>query len=368
MQIGERLRIARDAIGCTLEKTAEETGIGQSSLCEFENGKREPRFSQLSRLAEFYKRPIEFFLSDNSPVGAAMLWRDPPSREEQIKKTEAEFRQRCEQFHRLEVLMAEPKATDLPQAKGSREKFSYRDGAQLAEEFQKQFLLSEIPSGLLRQVLEEKFRVKIFHLAFSGSAISVLSPEFGAAVLLNSQNKLWRRNSDLAHELFHLLTWNIFRDPNPSTCAASETEEKLADAFASRLLLPTDAVKNRIDDLKDAKGQISMERLDEIAREFGVSLKALLWRLLYLYNKSAEEIQQYIKEAEKLRLTRPPRQSDLPDNLPERYCSLAVRALQEGKLSLLQFAKYMGLTYKEAQECLMSRENEVDEKVSIPVA
>ena len=40
MNIGERLKIARNAIGYTLEKASQESGIGQSSLSEFENDKR----------------------------------------------------------------------------------------------------------------------------------------------------------------------------------------------------------------------------------------------------------------------------------------------------------------------------------------
>jgi Zn-dependent peptidase ImmA (M78 family)/DNA-binding XRE family transcriptional regulator len=368
MQVGERLRIARNAIGYTLEKTAAETGIGQSSLSEFENGKREPKFSQLSRLAELYKRSVEFFLSSEPLIEDVMLWRDAPAQEEQIKETEGEFRQLCEQYHRLELLMGESKAVSLPQAQGSRDTFSYKDACRLAEGFQEQFLHGEIPSTSIRQVLEEKFHVKIFHLPIVGSAISTLSLEFGPAVLLNSQSRLWRRNFDLAHEMFHLFTWSIFRDPVCQGGPASEQEEKLANVFASRLLLPTDAVKNRIEDFANDKGQISLEALDEIAREFGVSLDALLWRLLYLYNKPVEEIQGYLKGAEKVRLVRPLRQSDQPDKLPERYCGLAVRALREGRLSLIQFANYMGLSYKKAEEYLVDEGDLTNEEVSVSVA
>lgn len=367
MQVGDRLRIARNAIGYTLEKTAAETGIGQSSLSEFENGKREPRFSQLSRLAELYRRSVDFFLSNEPLIEGVMLWRDAPAQEEQIKETEAEFRQLCEQYHKLDLLMGESKAVNLPQAQGSRETFNFRDASRLAEGFQEQFLHGEIPSASIRHVLEEKFHVKIFHLPITGSAISTLSLDFGPAVLLNSQSRLWRRNFDLGHEVFHLLTWGVFRDPGCQSGQASEHEEKLANAFASRLLLPTDAVKNRIEELADNKGGISLEMLDEIAREFGVSLDALLWRLLYLYNKPVEEIQRYLEEAQKVRLVRPPRQSDQPDKLPERYCGLAARALREGKLSLIQFGKYMGLSYKKAEEYLVDEGDLADEEVSIPV-
>ena len=64
MQIGERLRIAREAIGLTLEQAANESRIGASSLSEFENNKREPKFSYLSKLADIYRRPVEFFFAE----------------------------------------------------------------------------------------------------------------------------------------------------------------------------------------------------------------------------------------------------------------------------------------------------------------
>ena len=64
MDIGARLKIAREAVGYTLDRVENESGIGASSISDFENEKREPKFSQLSKLAEIYKRSIDFFLAD----------------------------------------------------------------------------------------------------------------------------------------------------------------------------------------------------------------------------------------------------------------------------------------------------------------
>jgi len=368
MQIAERLRIARSAVGYTLENASAKTGIGPSSLSDFENGKREPRFSQLSKLAQLYKRRVEFFLSSEPLIEDRMLWRDRPSAADEIKEAEATFRQLCEQYHRLELLSGGPKTVAWPQPDVKRDEFSFRDAGSLADRFLREYLLGDIPSASLKRVLEERFRVKIFHLDFPGSAISTWSRVWGPCILLNSKSKLWRRNFDLAHELFHLLTWGVFRDADSETSEPDEQEEKLANAFASRLLLPTDPVKARIEQSTDEAGRTNLELLDEIAREFGVSLDALLWRLMYLYNKRVEDIQKYIEQAKKIKITRPPRQSDEPDALPERYCSLAIRALNEGKLSLIQFAKYMGLSFKTAQKYLVDKGDLTNEEISISVA
>ena len=368
MDIGKRLKIAREAIGYTLQRAAEESGIGKSSISEFENAKREPKFSHLSRLAQAYRRTIDFFLADKLPVEEFMLWRKEPDSEQEKKRVEAEFRQLCEQYHRLELCTGQvPKAT-LPMSDVSEpEDFGYRQAGLLAEKAQREFLLGDVPSASLKRLLEEKYHVKIFHLDFAGSAISIKSPVFGSAVLLNKANKEWRRNFDLAHELFHLLTSDIFRKGDTASGEPSDFEEKLANAFASRLLLPTDPVKEKIEAAMSTQGTISFEALDEIAREFGVSLDALLWRMLYLYGKSPEQIQAYVEKAKQVKVNRPARRSDEPDELPERYCTLALKALRDGKLSLMQFAKYMGISYKKAQEYLTEDEDFTDEKVSISV-
>ena len=369
MNIGHKLRVSREGSGYTLRQVSAQAEIGESTLSDLENSKREPKFSQLSRLADIYKRPIEFFLMDDIPGENVMLWRDTPSTEDEKKKTEAEFRQLCEQYHRLEVLMGEAKKPKLPGPEVSEPgEFGFQQADNFARKVQNQLCLGDIPSTSLKQVLEENLYVKIFHLDFAGSAISTKSEEFGSAILLNRNNRLWRRNYDLAHELFHVLTWDIFRKAPLSANKPSEFEEKLANAFASRLLLPTDSVSERIDQVKGSGTTVTLEQLDEVAREFGVSLDALLWRMLHLYGTPAEKIQKYIQQGSQLKTCRPPRLSDEPDKLPERFCSLAIRALRDGKLSLMQFAKYMGISYKKTQDFLADQEAFTDEKVSISVA
>jgi Zn-dependent peptidase ImmA (M78 family) len=364
MDIGSKLKIARDAIGYTLERVEKESGIGTSSLSDFENEKREPKFSQLSRLAELYRKSIEFFLTDQPITTEIMLWRERPIDEGVAKETEARFTQFCEQYRKLEKLTGEVKDVEFPHIDIKAEQFTYREANFLAEKVQKEFGLGDIPSASLKQTLEENYYVKIFHLSFPSSAISQLSPVFGPAILLNKNSKLWRRNFDLAHELFHILTWHIFR----GNIEHDDRKEQLANAFASRLLLPTDVVKNRIESAVNENHEISFEALEEIAREFGVSLDALIWRLLYLYNKPAEQIEQFIARAKSIADNLPPRKSDEPEELPERYWRLATKALREGKLSLMRFAKYVGISYKDAQEFMTEDEDFKDGKISIPAA
>jgi Zn-dependent peptidase ImmA (M78 family)/transcriptional regulator with XRE-family HTH domain len=366
MGIGQRLKTARETIGYTQRKVSELTGVGESSISEFENNEREPKFSQLSKLAEAYKRSIDFFLTDSSPDEPIMLWRGGPENVEELKETEAEFRRLCQQYHKLELCTAETHKAVFPQPDvANPDQFSWPQAESFARKVHNYLCLGDIPSTSLKKILEERCYVKIFHLEFTGSAISTVSEEFGPAILLNNKNASWRRNYDLAHELFHLLTWGMFRVKSKEP---SENEEKLADSFASKLLMPQESVQQRIAAMVDEHGGVRLEQLDDLAREFGVSLDAMVYRISTLFRIKKEDTEQYLVAAKQLAKFHKPRESEKLETLPARYCDLAQRALRNGRLSLIQFAKYMGISYKKAQECLMDDEAFTDEKITIPIA
>jgi Zn-dependent peptidase ImmA (M78 family)/DNA-binding XRE family transcriptional regulator len=366
MDIGRRLRIARESIGYTQKKAAEESGIGETSISDFENSNREPKFSQLSKLAEVYRKTIDFFLTDEPFVPDTMLWRDAPEAQEEMRKTEAEFHQLCEQYRNLEILVGEVKDPKLPVPDIiEAQRFGYDQAELLAKRIQDEFRLGDVPIASLKQILEEIHYIKIFYLNFEGSAISTVSEKFGPAIVLNARNKQWRRSYDLAHEFFHLLTWTIFRRQSK---VESEDEYKLANAFASRLLMPEEAIKDRVRAVMNSEGQIDLDHLDDIAREFDVSLVALIYRIAAIYRLRKEESAKHIDLAERYLRSLKPRPSHKPAKLPERYCDLALRALRDGRLSLMQFAKYMGMSYKKAQEYLTEDKDFKDERISISVA
>jgi Zn-dependent peptidase ImmA (M78 family)/transcriptional regulator with XRE-family HTH domain len=366
MNLGERLSDARKAIGYTQKKVFELTGISTPCLSDYENNEREPKFSQLSKLAEVYKRSIDFFLTDKPLAEPIMLWRDGPSSVEETKETEAEFRRLCQQYRKLELCTGETRKAVFPQPDvANPDQFSWPQAESFARKIHNDLCLGDIPSTSLKRILEERYCVKIFHLEFTGSALSTVSDEFGSAILLNSRNVSWRRNYDLAHELFHILTWGIFRGRSKE---ANENEEKFANSFASKLLMPDESLRQRISSLADEHGEARLEQLDGLAREFGVSLDAMVYRIATLLKIKKEDTEQYLAAAKQLAELHRPRESDKVETLPERYCDLAQRALRDGRLSLIKFAKYMRISYKKAQEYLTNDEDFTDEKISIPVA
>ncbi|MEK6677653.1 MAG: XRE family transcriptional regulator [Planctomycetota bacterium] len=368
MTLSERLKHARRKAGITLREIEERTGIGQSSLSEYEAGKRAPRLVQLQALAEVYRRSISFFLAEGEPAPEVVLWRKRPD-DAVAADIEGKFLRLCEQYHNLEVWCVERRPCELPVVSGISADFNYREAEKLAYEVRAKLKLGDRPGQSLLPVLEEVCGVKLFHLSFepSGTAASTVSGTFGSAVLLNANNVRWRRNFDLAHELFHLLTWSVFRtQDNSDGIVASEQEEKLATCFASNLLMPADVTRLAVNDaVKDDK--IGFDDLFAIARQFDVSVEALLWRIHFLYRCDEDDTRKDIERYQAFAPFWEEREKDEPPMRPARFVALAVKALQQGQLSQGRLAEYLGITRREAMS-IAEQEAPTDEEVAIPSA
>ncbi len=372
MRIDERLKYARERAKLTGSQVKDRTGIGESSISDFENAKREPSLSQLQALAKAYRRSISFFLTDRPIPEETVLWREKPA--VGWEEVEAHFLRLCEQYHNLETWVDDELSVRLPLEEGTPERFSYADAEALAKRVRDELQLGDRPALSLLSVLEEVCGIKIFHLVFepTGTAASTFSETFGAGVLLNSNNVRWRRNFDLAHELFHLLTWHVFRgadETGRTSSCASKQEEKYATCFARNLLMPPEAVRTAIGSrAKDRR--ITFAALHDIARQFDVSLEALQRHMHFLYNRGQDDrarTEQEIARARAWARQFGQRPKSDPPTWPARYGALAIKALRQGEVSIGRFAEYMDIS---RQEALRFVEQEImdDEEVQLTPA
>ncbi len=355
MNIGERLRYARERARLTGAQIRDRTGIGESSLSEFENGKREPSLSQLQTLARAYSRSVAFFMAEEPIPGEVVLWREQPSAG--AGEIEVKFLRLCEQYHNLEIWTKEKTPVRLPAVKAGKDCFGYPQAEELAKSFRRELQLGDFPAHALLNVLEEVCSVKVFHLEFepTGTAASTLSETFGPAILLNSHNCRWRRNHDLAHELFHLLTWRLFRESGKSdaqVAEATQREENLATCFARHLLMPTEPLRTAVNS-RMKEGKVRFEDLFDIAREFDVSIESLLWHLHFLFGRSsgdADKTRDDIMRAKTLAPMFEDRsQAPLPSR-PARFHALAIKALRRGEISVGRCAEYLNTSRQQVMK------------------
>lgn len=368
MPLSDRLKLARSSLKLTLQDVEERTAIGVSTLSEFENGKREPRLVQLKQLADAYSRSVAFFLDDGPIASQVVLWRQKPE-SPRAEELQARLVKLGEQYHHLELLCNGHEPCDLPFHSGPAERFSYAQAEKLAHQSRQLLGLGERPGQSLLRVLEEVCRIKVFHLNFepSGGAACTLSESFGAAVLLNAKHVRWRRNFDLAHELFHLLTWKTFRSvAEGDVVEASEAEEKFATCFARNLLVPPELLRVTVDEaLAKQGGKLTFDDLFEIARQFDVSVEVVVRHISFVYQKSPEWANSVLDQLRSQIGFWDNRVSDTPSALPLRFHALARQALRHGLLSTGKYAEYIGVSRRDAMQVV---EQDAEDDATIEVA
>lgn len=362
--IGERLKTARTQRGWTLEALSGQTQIPVSSLSEFETGRREPRLTHLEALARAHGKSVSWFFQPVEALAEVVLWRERPQADE-AAAIEGQFLKLCRWYRNLEDWCDEHRPCLLPDARPNGDRFDWSDVQHLANAVRNHLDLGQRPASSLLNVLENGCGVRVFHLEFSptGTAACTRDETLGMAILLNANNKRWRRNFDLAHELFHLLTWRVFRT-EPNAHEATEQEEKFADKFASCLLIPEDALRDAIGAALKSRGTLKHIELFDIARQFDVSIDALLWRMHWVFSRDVKETQRDLEICRAFRETVDVREDTKPPSLPERYRALALRAIREGELSIGRAAEYLGLSRREAM-ALDDLEDVTDDAISL---
>jgi len=360
--LGQKLRSAREKAGLSQADACRRSEVGESSLSEFENGRREPSLAQLDALARTYSRSVASLLSDEPEPLTTVLWRERPS--SGAEEVEARFLRLCEQYANLERWSGDTPTSRLPSAL-STQSLTWTAAEELARSVWILLGLGDRPALALLRVLEEDYGVKVFHLPFepTGTAACARSQNFGDAILLNAGNLRLRRNFDLAHELFHLLTWSVFRS---ISATSGDQEEKLANKFASALLLPEEAVRSAVTRRQTDSNKVATPALFEIARDFDVSVGALVWRLHYLYGvEDPEYTKSRIEALHVAAKLYDERTRDEPPARPERFRALAITTLRTGEISTGRFAEYLGISRGEAMK-YVEMEGPADEALELP--
>ena len=170
---------------------------------------------------------------------------------------------------------------------------------------------------------------------------------------MNAAQAPWRRNYNLAHEVFHLVTWDSAQAraaPDQEHASWLERVEKLANAFASHLLLPAEEVETQYDG-RFAAGEISYPDLVEMAREFEVSTEALVWRLRLMGKLTQEQAEEILADPdfrEEDRRSMLGHWGPAPEGpLPPRFWRLALSAYRRGQVSLGRLAEMLEVSVSE---------------------
>ena len=357
-KLANLLKKERESLDLTLKEVSKKLGFNNyQTLSSIEAGEREVKAWELAKLAIIYGRDIDYFLNLDLPQKEVrILWRRP---ETSPQKTviERQFISICERYQNLLKLLGEPNVSKTGSKLNiDKHELLTQDAFKCVENLASKYIsilkLGYRPACSLTKILEGEMGIKIIFLPLDSniSGVSTIDNDFGMAVLVNANDAPWRRNFDLAHEFFHLITWEDFApdEIHQDEAKGISRVEQLADVFASSLLIPENEVRDEFEKKTD-KDSISYLNLVDIARDFDVSIEALLWRLVNLNLLRKNDIQEElekgtIKDIDKKHRHTHWAETDKP-YLSTKYISLAIKAFHFGKISKGKLAEYVGENY-----------------------
>src|SRR5271166_2312177 len=160
----------------------------------------------------------------------------------------------------------------------------FEDAMEAGERFVAEFGLGDVPAMRLVEVMERELGILVLMVdAFQGiSGAACRLPELDV-VLINRDEIVGRRHFDLAHELFHILTWDAMPPEHSEEAReiGGNRVEQLANIFASAVLMPV-RVLDQFGDWSDLLEGKLAARLNTVADDLQVTASALKWRLVAL--------------------------------------------------------------------------------------
>jgi Zn-dependent peptidase ImmA (M78 family)/DNA-binding XRE family transcriptional regulator len=345
--IGFRVRAAREAKGLTQDELAALLHLeNRQSVSDLENGKRSIKPDELVVLSDALDRDLDYFVEPFSVAGEAQFnWRVSPK----VSATALdEFEDRSGSLVGLLRWLREQQASSTSALKRNlrlSQHSTFETAQARAEQLGVELELGSTPAHTLLEKVEKQLDIPVLMVdpdtlpsgSISGATCHL---EEMSCILINRNESEARRAYNLAHELFHALTWEAMRPDRRETNVAEKwgpgrkRVEQLADNFAAALLMP----RASLDGLVKAEKAASVSHLREVATVLGVSNQALAWRLRGL-NRIEESTRDRLLHSH---------QSIAPLSIPKLYSPDFVRMLHEaidkGRVSARKVVKVLHLS------------------------
>lgn len=352
--IGRRLKALREERRLSQDDLARLFGFkDRQTVSAIETGERRLSADELLLAVRELGAPLEYFTDPFRLIGEGRFnWRQSGVPPKVLTAYERVAGQLIAAFRTLGTEVGEKPPLvrySLRLTKNSR----FEDAAEAGKRFAVEHNLGDVPAERLAEAMERDLDILVLmvtpsHAGVSGAACRL--PDLDV-VLINRDEVPGRRHFDLAHELFHILTWDAM--PPVHVEDATETGganrvEQLANAFASALLMPSPIVQAAAD-WQALHGNALITQLNATADRLEVTSTALMWRLvsLGLLEKAAARAVPMDAIRNNGYVTGLFAKDDAPERPPlfsRRFAEIVARAVEEGRISIRKIAGLLGMS------------------------
>ncbi len=349
--IGTRIRALRKERGLSQDALARLFGFkDRQTVSAIETGMRRVTATELLLAVERLNAPLEYFTDPFRLDGEVLFsWRQKNVAPSELREYERTANRWVGAYRSL-AAQAGRTGPLLRQALCLTKHSKFKDAMSAGERFVDEFELGPVPAKRLTEVMEDRLGILVLlvdaYQGISGAACRL--PEFDT-VLISRGEPAGRRNFDLAHELFHILTWEAMPPDHVENAGdfGGCRVEQLANNFAAAVLMPRTVLK-AFDDCDQLTKNDLIARLNATAKDLNVSSSALRWRLVAL-RKMKKATAHTIPDAA-LRNNGGENTSRPPPLFSRPFAEVMAIAIDKGHLSVRRAAQLIGVPIEELEE------------------
>lgn len=286
-RIAVRTRSLRSDLKLTQEDLARALGLGSRQIvANIESGERAVSPEELVRLAEALNTSVADLLDPFRLVGeeVAFSFRSAGADASEIERFSETAGRWLATYRELQREMRPGGVSHFYRSMDLSVTSTFEQAQAAAEELRQDWELGPRPAKNLAAAIEQHLQAIVLRVDMPAGISGAATILDGLrAIFINAREAVGRQSFDVAHELFHLLTWRAMPPEPVEPIQVPRTKgarvEQLANNFASALLMPRDVVAAAW----ERRGGLEIhDWINAEASQFLVSSDALSWRLLNL--------------------------------------------------------------------------------------
>lgn len=340
--VSQKIRQGRILNAMSLQELADLIGVSKQMISKYEKGISMPSSKILIQLAKSLKVKLDYFFAPSLVELGDVNFRKKNSFS--VKKVNAlkeDIKNRLSDYLEIENILKIDNSFENPLKK--KRVNSLDDIENVVKELRNDWEIGYDPVHNIIQLLEDKeikvIEIDELHNTFDGLA-TIINEKY-PVIVINRNFSVERKRFTLLHELGHLLL-------DLPDCEI-KVEEQICNRFAAEFLFPKSMV---FKEFGEGRENISFKELIEVQRKYGISIRAIVYRLKDSHVLSENRVAEFYKKLNfdaRLKREIDAERFQTPE-ISNRYEQLVYRALSQEFISSSKAASLLKVNINEVLE------------------